>query len=79
VIYRRVYGSENEFASAPSQAQYDKLKRRALLAPTVSTNQPGINHASAPDLRPPGVVGIDMNGVCVPPAPSRDTLIKDES
>jgi len=43
------------------KAQYDKLKRRALLAPTVGANQPGINLAGAPDL-PAGVGGIDMNG-----------------
>ena len=62
-----MYSSDDEFPPAVSQAQYDKLKRRALLAPTVGTNQPGIPHAGAgaPDLRP-GVVGIDVNGVRVP-------------
>jgi len=47
------------------KAQYDKLKRRALLAPTVGTNQPGINLAGVSDL-PAGVGGIDMNGVRAP-------------
>ena len=37
-----VCGSNEEFPSTLSQAQYDKLKRRALLAPTVGTNEPGI-------------------------------------
>jgi len=45
------------------KAQYDKLKRRALLAPTVGANQPGINLAGAPEL-PTGVGGgMDVNGV----------------
>jgi hypothetical protein len=46
----------------PSQAQYDKLKRRALLAPTIGTNQPGMNITGGPEL-PPGVNAMEMNGV----------------
>lgn len=47
------------------KAQYDKLKRRALLAPTVGTNQPGINLAGGPELHP-GVgvgVGVGVSGM----------------
>jgi len=44
------------------QAQYDKLKRRALLAPTIGANQPGINIAGGPEL-PPGVNTMEMNRV----------------
>jgi hypothetical protein len=44
------------------QAQYDKLKRRALLAPAVGASQPGINLAGGPEL-PPIVNNIDVSGV----------------
>jgi len=37
------------------KAQYDKLKRRALLAPTIGANQTGINIAGGPD-------NMEMNG-----------------
>ncbi|KAN0127082.1 hypothetical protein V8E53_015100 [Lactarius tabidus] len=43
------------------KAQYDKLKRRALLAPTIGTNQPGMNITGGPEL-PPGVNAMEMNG-----------------
>lgn len=43
------------------KAQYDKLKRRALLAPTIGTNQPGMNITGGPELQP-GVNAMEMNG-----------------
>jgi len=50
------------------KAQYDKLKRRALLAPTVGTNQPGINLAGGgPELHPGVGVG-GMNTIQRPAA-----------
>ena len=57
---REVYCADERYLLPLSQAQYDKLKRRALLAPTVGTNQPGgINNlAGAPELHP-GVGGMN--------------------
>ena len=42
--------------SSLPQAQYDKLKRRALLVPTIGANQSGLNIAGGPD-------AMEMNGV----------------
>jgi hypothetical protein len=46
--------------AALSQAQYDKLKRRALLAPTGGGNQPGsINNLAGASELHPGVGGMN--------------------
>ena len=46
--------------AALSQAQYDKLKRRALLAPTGGANQPGgINNLAGASELHPGVGGMN--------------------
>jgi hypothetical protein len=63
--------------AALSQAQYDKLKRRALLAPTVGSNQPGINLAGGPELHP-GVGVSGMNTVSALPLQTRDNQKIDQ-
>jgi hypothetical protein len=56
------------------QAQYDKLKRRALLAPTVGASQPGINLTGGPE-HPPVVNNLDVSEVaCSPPKSERQLI-----